>query len=220
MPIGPTTRIFDISLAVASDFPVWPGDAPIELTPLSRMASGDSCNVTRISMPTHCVTHVDPPLHYLADGAAIDQIPLERWVGPCQVVSIDPHVDRIEPEHLSAAGIDPSTTRLLLKTRNSRHWRGRPITFDTAYVALSRDAARWLIDAGLKLIGIDALSFEPFDDEEGVVHRLILGNDILAIEGLDLGKIEPGFYDLVCLPLKLRDGDGAPARVILLRDDA
>jgi arylformamidase len=220
LPIRPGARIYDISLTISDAFPVWPGDAPIEFQPIARIDDGASANVTRISMPNHCVTHVDPPRHYLADGATLDRVPLERWIGPCQVIEIAAEIDRIEPEHLDSAGIAPETKRLLFKTRNSAHWRKNPITFDTAYVALSQAAARWIVDRGIKLIGIDALSFEPFDDEEGVVHRLILGNDVLAVEGLDLAVVAPGYYDLICLPLKLQDGDGAPARVILLQDDA
>ncbi|MCC6790588.1 MAG: cyclase family protein [Thermomicrobiales bacterium] len=176
--------------------------------------------MTRISIPSHCGTHVDPPRHYIDGGAAMDQIPLERWIGPCQVIEIERSVDRIEPAHLESAGIAEGTNRLLFKTRNSAHWSREPITFATDYVALSKAAARWIVQRGVALIGIDALSFEPFDDEEGAVHRIILGNGILAIEGLDLREVGPGHYDLICLPLKLEDGDGAPARVILLHDEA
>jgi arylformamidase len=219
VPITASTRIHDITLPFSADFPVWPGDAPIDVTPLLRIASGDTCNVTRISLPSHCGTHVDPPWHFVEDGARLDQIPIERWVGPCQVIQFADSVDRIEPAHLESASIAPTTTRLLFKTRNSAHWQRKPITFATDYVALSSDAARWVIDRGLKLIGIDALSFELYDDAENSVHRAILGNDIVAIEGLNLSGVDPGFYDLVCLPLKLRDADGAPARVILLEDN-
>lgn len=214
------TRVHDVTLALSSAFPVWPGDPPIAISPWTRIAEGASANVTRISFPSHCGTHVDPPRHSFDNGAALDRIPIERWIGRCQVVQIDDSVDQIEPDHLESAGIDRSTTRLLLGTRNSANWQREPVTFATDYVALTRSAAHWVVDRGIKLIGIDALSFELFDDGEGIVHRTILGNDCVAIEGLDLTGIAPGFYDLICLPLKLRDGDGAPARVILLEDHA
>lgn len=220
MPITAHTRIHDITLPFSADFPVWPGDSPIETTPLFRIANGDSSNVTRISLPSHCGTHVDPPWHFADDGAKLDQIPIERWVGPCQVIRIDDSVDRLDVTHLETASIDSKTTRLLFRTRNSAHWLREPVTFVTDYVALTRGAARWIVERGIKLIGIDALSFEPYDDEENYVHRTILGNDVVAIEGLNLTGIASGFYDLICLPLKLRDGDGAPARVILLDDNA
>ncbi|MCC6790435.1 MAG: cyclase family protein, partial [Thermomicrobiales bacterium] len=193
MPITPTTRIHDVTLTLSARFPVWPGDNPIELAPVSRIADGASSNVTRISIPSHCGTHVDPPRHYIDGGAAMDQIPLERWSGPCQVIEIEQSVDRIEPAHLESAGIAEGTTRLLFKTRNSAHWSREPIAFATDYVALSKAAAQWIVQRGVALIGIDALSFEPFDDdEEGAVHRIILGNGVLAIEGLDLREVGPG----------------------------
>jgi arylformamidase len=216
--IATKTKIHDVTLPFSAEFPVWPGDPPIETYPMSRIADGASANVTRIVCPTHCGTHVDPPWHFVDHGAKLDQIPIERWVGPCQVIRIGDDVDRIEPHHLDEAGIAPETIRLLFKTRNSAWWSRRPLTFDTAYVALSPEAVRWVIDRGIKLIGVDALSFESFDSD-GITHRTLLGSDVVAIEGLDLSAIQPGFYDLVCLPLKLRDGDGAPARVILLEHD-
>jgi arylformamidase len=220
VPITAKTKIHDITISFSADVPVWPGDPPIEMRPLARIAEGATANVTQIVCPSHCGTHVDPPWHFVDDGPRLDGLPIERWVGPCQVIRIPDEVDRIEPADLEAASIAPDTNRLLFKTRNSARWSRSPLTFETDYVALTPDAARWVIARGIKLIGIDALSFELFDDIENVTHRTLLGNDVVAIEGLDLSAVEPGFYDLVCLPLKLRDGDGAPARVILLEHDA
>ena len=217
MRINATTRIYDVTLPFSPELPVWPGDPPIEFTPVNRTAAGSTFNSSRIACPTNCGTHVDPPWHAAHDGATLSDIPIERWVGPCQVVRIEDSVDRIEPEHLDAAGIGSETlrSRLLLRTRNSAHWGIRPLTFATDYVALSLEAARWIVERGIQLIGVDALSFEPYDSDDSI-HRLILGSGLNAIEGLDLSEVSPGYYDLVCLPLKLEAGDGAPARVILL----
>lgn len=219
MPPTPNRKIYDVTIPFSVEVPVWPGDPAIELRPLDRISAGASSNVTQIVCPTHCGTHVDPPLHFHDGAAALDAIPLERWVGPCQVVHLPDNVARIEPDHLEAAGIAPETTRLIFRTSNSAKWRERPLVFDTRYVALSPQAATWVVDHGIKLIGIDYLSIECWDDAENATHKTMLGNDVVAIEGLDLSEVPAGFYELVCLPLKIAGGDGAPARVILLGDD-
>lgn len=211
--------IIDVTLPFSPDVPVWPGDPRIELRPLARIAEGAPCNTTQIVCPTHCGTHVDPPRHFVEHGQDLDQVPLERWIGPCQVVRIPDEVRRVEPEHLSAAGISPDTTRLLLKTGNSRRWDTWPHTFQTDYTALTPSAADWVVDRGIQLIGIDYFSFELYDDAENRTHRTILGAGIVAIEALDLRAVDPGFYDLICLPLRVAQGDGAPARVVLIQRD-
>jgi arylformamidase len=214
-----STRIIDVTLPISPALPVWPGDPAIDIQPLLRIADGGGCNTTRIAFPTHCGTHVDPPKHFFDNGPTLSDLPLDRWVGPCQVVRIPDEVVRIEPTHLQAAGIDRATTRLLLKTGNSTRWDTRPHAFQSGYAALTRDAARWVVERGIALIGIDYLSFELDDDADHLTHKIILGAGVVAIEALDLRAVEPGFYDLVCLPLKLEGGDGAPARVILLSGD-
>jgi arylformamidase len=215
----PATKIYDITIPFSADLPVWPGDPAIEIRPLSRIVNGNDCNTSQIVCPTHCGTHVDPSWHFIDDGSKLDQVPIERWVGPCQVVRIPNEVATIEPADLESAEIDAQTTRILFKTSNSTRWKSIPLTFETDFVALSFDATKWLIAHGIKLVGIDYLSFESYHSEGSVVHRTLLGNDVLAIEGLDLSEVEPGFYQLVCLPLKLKNGDGAPARVVLMSYD-
>ena len=213
-------QFYDITIPFSDALPVWPGDPAIEMRPLARTSAGDTCNTTQIVCPTHCGTHVDPPWHFINDGAKLDQIPLDRWIGTCQVAEIPDSVSRIEPADLEEAGINSQTTRLLLKTSNSNRWNTTPIRFETDYVALTPEAAKWVVQRGIKLLGIDYFSFELYDDSENVAHRTLLGNDVIAIEALDLRLIEPGFYQLVCLPLKIAGGDGAPARVILIADGA
>jgi arylformamidase len=216
----PGITIHDVSLPFSAGFPVWPGDPPIEIRIATRIADGADFNTSQIICPSHCCTHVDPPWHIVNDGAKLDDIPLERWIGPCQVASIADDVDVIEPAHLEDAGIAAATTRLLLKTRNSAYWQKRPIEFDTNYTAISASSAHWLIEHNIALLGIDALSFERYDSPHDEVHRIVLGSGIVAIEGLDLFAVEPGFYDLVCLPVNIVGADGAPARVILIEHGA
>lgn len=209
-------KLFDVTMPFSADFPVWPGDPAVELRPLQRIEAGDSANVTQIICPTHCGTHVDPPRHFIVGGPTMSGLPIERWVGPCQVVEIDASIFRIEPKHLTNAGFKPGVERLLLKTSNSAKWDHTPLAFETDYAALTIGAARWLVEQGVKLVGIDYLSIELFDGD-GETHRTLLGNGVLVIEGLDLREIEPGAYLLICLPLKIENGDGAPARVVLAR---
>jgi arylformamidase len=125
-------------------------------------------------------------------------------------------VDRIEPAHLEA--IPPGTTRLLFQTRDSQRWDGPLAPFATDYVALSPAAARWVVERGIELVGIDYLSIAPYDDPDDVVHRTLLGAGVLVVEGLDLRRVPPGAYTMICLPLRLLAGDGAPARVLLIAE--
>jgi arylformamidase len=211
-------ELIDISVPLSPATPVWPGDPVVELRPLERIAEGDAANVTQMVCSTHCGTHVDPPLHFVAGATPVDRVPVDRWVGPCQVVHLPDGVVRIEPSHLDAAGIRPETTRLLLRTTNSAKWQAGSPTFDPDYAALTPAAARWVVERGIELVGIDYLSIECFDDSANETHRTLLGNDVVVIEGLRLDAVAPGAYFLLCLPLKIADGDGAPARVVLMAD--
>jgi arylformamidase len=147
----------------------------------------------------------------------LDQIPLERWYGPCQVVAIPDERTGIDVADLEAAGILPDTTRLLLKTSNSRRWRPYPMPFEEDYVAVTPAGARWIVERGLQLVGIDYLSIEGWADAANQTHRTLLGAGVLVIENLNLRDIDPGMYYLICLPLKLAAGDGSPARVVLAK---
>ncbi len=209
-------QIIDITVPFSDRLPVWPGDPAIELRPLERIATGASSNVTQIVCPTHCGTHVDPPWHFVDDGPRIDAVSLDRWIGPCQVIEFGPDINRIEPLDLARAGVADDTTRLLIKSTNSAKWHDGKLAFETDFVALSPAAARWVVDRGLKLVGIDYLSIECWDDAANATHRTLLGNDVLVIEGLNLTAVTPGHYTLLCMPLRIRDGDGAPARVALM----
>ena len=212
------THIYDVTLPLTPDLPVWPGDDDISVQPLSRIANGDTTNVTSLAFTSHVGTHVDAPWHFVDDGAKLNDLAIDRWIGPCVVIQIPEDAKRIEPDHLEAAGIPDDTERLIFRTTNSGHWVPGKLAFEEDYVAVSPAGARWIVDKGIRLVGIDYLSIEPFDDERNETHRTLLGNDVLVIEGLNLAGIEPGPYQLICLPLRLAAGDGAPARVLLVRE--
>jgi arylformamidase len=207
-------KLYDVSIAIRPGMPQWPGDEPVAERPLVRTPD-DVANVTQLILTTHTGTHVDPPRHFVHGGTTIDDVPLDRWVGPCWVTDLTTSAPEIEVAELEAAGIPAGIERLILKTTNSALWRSSPAAFVERYVALSLDAAGWIVERGIRLVGIDYLSIGGMATTNTETHQLLLGSDVLIVEGLDLQEIEAGPYELLCFPLKVHDGDGAPARVAL-----
>jgi arylformamidase len=210
-------KIHDVSLVIRPDMVTWPGEPPPRIEPLKRIANGDSNNVSIVTLGDHTGTHVDPPLHFIEGGNTGDKLPLEALIGPCTVVAFD-GPGHVSGEWLERARLPKDTERILFKTPNSDRW-GRPnAPFTRDFTTINASAARWCVDHGVKLVGVDYLSIEPQGPEkEGYpVHKTLLGANVVVIEGLDLRGIAPGQYDLVCAPIKLLNGDGAPARVFLL----
>ena len=212
MPAEP--KLYDVSLPVRPGMVEWPGETVVDIQPLSRTPRDDA-NVTRLALSTHTGTHVDSPRHFMHGGATLDDLPLDRWVGPCYVADLRGAAGDIEPADLEAAGIPPGTERLVLLTTNSTLWSSRPDEFVESFVSLTPAAAQWVVDHGIRLVGIDYMSVGPFDPRGVETHNILLGNGVICIEGLDLRAIAPGRYELLCFPLKVAEGDGAPARVAL-----
>jgi arylformamidase len=212
---GPGMRIFDISLPISPAMAVWPGDPPVVLERVSSMDAGAHDNVSRLSCSVHTGTHVDAPYHFLNDHRTAENISLESLVGPAQVIQIPDTVDLITATILDGCSLPGETKRLLIKTRNSRLWERKPNEFVKNFVGISEDGARWLVQAGLVLVGIDYLSIAPFK-QSVATHRVLLKTGMIILEGLDLRAVSPGSYQLYCLPLKLVGSDGAPARAILV----
>ena len=204
-------RIHDITVPLSSDLPIYPGDPGIDIDPFSRISQGDSANVSRISMGSHSGTHMDAPYHFDDAGTTVDEIALETVIGKALVLEIlgVKEIGRQELEPFRIEGEE----RLLLKTDNSKLWRQKG--FFEGYAALTKEGAQYLRDAGVRLVGIDYLSIEGFHGG-GDVHRTLLEDGILVIEGLNLDGIKAGHYQLICLPLKLKGGDGAPVRALLV----
>ncbi|MBI1885952.1 MAG: cyclase family protein [Chloroflexi bacterium] len=204
--------IYDVTVPLSAGMPTYPGEPGPRLHPLKQISRGDSANVTSLFMGAHTGTHVDAPHHFLTGSATIEELPVDALVGPCRLVEL-PHAGTITAEDLEAAGL-PRVERLLLKTSNSSLWRDDEFHSDFAHI--SGDAARWLIKRGVRLVGIDYLSIEQFRSPTHEVHRTLLASGVVILEGLDLRQVPEGDYFLVCAPLKLVGGDGAPARVFLL----
>jgi arylformamidase len=209
-------RIYDISLTISPELPVWPGDTKILVERVQKMEEGAGSNVSRLSMSAHVGTHVDAPFHFLGgDTLTIERLPLDVLTGRAYVLSLGSEVDLVTASVLEQAGVPPRTRRLLIKTRNSDLWVKRESEFRTDFVALSADGARYLVQRGLKLVGVDYLSVAPFD-QGAPTHEILLRAGVVALEGLDLSAVSSGRYALYCLPLKVAGADGAPARTILI----
>ena len=178
-----------------------------------RLADGDPANVSILEMDVHTGTHVEAPLHFLDGGAALDSVELERFVGPAFVAEV--MGSAVTADALAATGVPGGTERLLVKTANSARWAAGWGQFDPVYVSLTPDAARWVVDRGIRLVGIDHLSIQQYEDD-GETHRVLMRAGIAILEGLNLAGVEPGHYTLVAAPLRLAGTEAAPARALLL----
>jgi arylformamidase len=206
-------RFLDISVPLSAAVPAYPGNPPFELQPIKRIAQGDSSNVSRLVMGTHTGTHVDAPRHFFDDGAGTDALDLDLLIGRARVVDL-PRRGGITADDLAAAGLREDL-RVLFKTPNSALWNGSAFRQD--YTHLTESGARYLVEQGVKVVGVDYLSVEEFKKPGAPAHRALLSQGVVIIEGLNLSEVEPGMYELYCLPLRVVDGDGAPARVVLKR---
>ncbi len=210
-------NLIDISLTLHPDLPVWPGDTPVMLERMRAIAAGDPSNDSHLRCSVHSGTHVDAPRHFLEDGASVDQLPLDVLVGPAAVIAIK-GVDVITPNDLMDRKLPGDTRRLLIRTPNSELWADPSHRFHRDFVALNPAAAQWVVDQGIRLIGVDYLSVQRYSDTNAATHRILLEAGVVIVEGLDLRGVHPGPYELMCLPLKLAGSDGAPARAILIEE--
>ena len=206
-------RLYDISVPVESGGLVYPGNPEIDIALQQAIAKGASANVSRISFGSHTGTHVDAPRHFFDDGAGADTLPLDVLMGPALVIAMEPDLMAVSAEQLKAHDLT-HTTRVLIRTRNSGFIREREFRRNFTYLA--PDGAAYLVDQGVKLVGVDYLSVEQFHSGHHRTHRTLLEHGVVIIEGLDLSEPPPGVYELRCLPLRLTGLDGAPARAVLL----
>ena len=209
-------RIIDISVPISNDMHVYPGDPLVDIQPASKIADGAISNSSRLTFGSHTGTHIDAPRHFIEGRMSVDQLPLDTLVGKAYVAEFTA-TEHIRPKELEDADIPKGTRRILLKTINSKLiWRSK--SFRQDFVYLAEDSATWLLDRGVRLVGIDYLSIEQFHSPTHRVHMDLLNANVVILEGLNLNGVSPGEYTLCCLPLKIKGGDGAPARAILLED--
>ncbi len=202
----------DITVPVREGMPGWPGDPSFTIKRILDQANGDVCTLSHISLSVHTGTHMDAPLHFLPDGATMDAMPLDAVIGPVRVIPIR-HTNAIHRAELLEHGIQPGE-RILFRTINSDGlWRSNAFYQDFVFIA--RDGAEYLAEVGIQTVGVDYLSVGGFTHDGLETHQALLRAGIWIVEGLDLGLIEPGNYEMVCLPLRLVNAEGSPARAIL-----
>jgi arylformamidase len=210
--------IHDISVPIHPEMVVWPTQPGVEMRYLSQLSVGDIATVSRLSLSVHTGTHMDAPVHFMPGQEGIDELDLHTLVGTALVVDV-PDADELSAEVFDALAIPGGTERLLVRTSNSRLWDTGHDTFYEDYVAVTRSGAQWLVDHGVKLIGVDYLSVAPYHDLV-VPHQTLLGAKVVIVEGLNLSAITPGRYEFVCLPLKITGCDGSPVRAVLIEREA
>jgi arylformamidase len=205
-------RVIDISVPNGPGQHVYPGDPAPRVERAKRIADGDVCNVSLLTLGSHTGTHVDAPYHFIDGGARLGEVALDRMVGEAVVLDLRGRV-AVDAAALAGAAVRAGDI-VLCRTDNSERWAAPDFQRDFTYLTL--DAAHVLVERGARAVGIDYLSIEQFGSSEFPVHHRLLGAGVFVIEGLDLRGVEPGRYTLVCLPLKFPELDGAPARAILL----
>jgi arylformamidase len=203
-------RIHDVTVPLAPGLLVYPGDPAFEIEPVHRVGEGPF-NLSRMVLTTHSGTHVDAPAHFLPGGATVDVLPLEILFGKARVVELAAR-ERVERGDLEALDLRDDL-RVLLKTRMSGQMLKAGYQEDHLYLTV--DAAHYLAQAGLKLVGFDYLSIDRFGSVDFPAHHALLEAGVVLIEGLDLSEVDPGEYEMTCLPLRVGGGDAAPARVVL-----
>lgn len=204
-------RFVDVSLRLTDGVPTYPGNPPFHLDPVKRIAEGASSNVSALRLGTHTGTHVDAPRHFFDGRPGADALPLDVLIGPARVIHL-PGRDPVTADRLIGAGLG-GATRVLIRTGNSALWSQPEFAAD--YAGVTRDAAEYLVSAGVRLVGVDYLSIERYKSPGAPAHHALLDKGVVVVEGLDLSAVDPSDYELFCLPLRLADADGAPARVVL-----
>ena len=202
----------DISVPIYTGMVHWPDNPPVRIERMQDLSRGDAANVSKIELGAHTGTHMDAPRHFLADGAGLDEMPLDASIGKARVINIE-HPQAILPAELEPHNLQ-ARERVLFRTRNSdRCWKDDHFVEDFVYISAA--AAQYLVKRQVRTIGIDYLSVGGYVYDGVETHQILLSAGIWLIEGLNLSAVNPGIYELVCLPLRVTGADGAPARAIL-----
>jgi arylformamidase len=203
--------LFDVTRPIHEGMIVYEGDPLVAVRRVMSTAAGAPANVSEVRLGSHTGTHVDPPLHFYDEAPGVDELPLDVLIGPACLYDVDvrERIDVVDLSHLDLA----ACPRVLFKTCGpGRRFAGSSPPASAGFTAA---AARALVDAGVRLVGLDGPSADPPGAVGFPAHRTLLAARVVILEGLDLSIVPPGAYELLCLPLKIRGGDGAPARVVL-----
>jgi arylformamidase len=206
-------KLIDVSVPLDAQLPTYPHNTPYSLEPIKRISRGDSSNVSTLHMSAHTGTHVDAPRHFFDEAPGTEALPLELLIGRARVIDVNSRAG-VAAKDLAAIDLSDDI-RVLIKTSNSRLW-GDP-EFHEDFVGVLESGAKYLVEHGIKVVGVDYLSVEKFHNPGAPAHHILLGGGTIVIEGLDLRGVEAGVYEMFCLPLRVVGSDGAPARVVLRR---
>ncbi len=207
-------QIIDISVPLSETTPVWPGDTRIQLKTITSRDQGNEYHVSQFTFSSHNGTHIDAPFHFLNAGTKLPEIPVSRFLIRTNVIEYS-NAGHITEKFIHSLRLEGAES-LLFKTQNSSWLEKSEEDFHENFIALQPCAARILVELGIRLVGIDYFSIEPFDSETHQVHKILLNNNIIILEGINLSSIRPGEYLLVCMPIKINSPDGAPVRAVLL----
>jgi arylformamidase len=208
-------RIWDVSMPVRTGGLVYPNNPPISITPVQSIAAGNTANVSRIDLGSHTGTHVDAPLHFMAGGAGVDELPLDVLMGPARLIAFGDDVLAVGEAELRRHDLE-GVTRVLIHTRNSAWLASGSTEFHPDFTHVAPDGAAYLVSIGVRLVGVDYLSVEQFRSPHHRTHKTLLENSVVIVEGMVLSEPPPGDYELCCLPMLLAGLDGAPARAVLI----
>ncbi len=203
-------KIYDVSQEIFEGMAAWPGDQPFKRRWTARLDENGPYNLSAITLSSHSGTHLDAPFHILNAGEEIMRLTLDLFIGPARVIAVDSKgvIRPRDLERMNWNGIE----RILFKTRQTSQPGDR---FDPEFASIDGDAAALIAGRGIRLVGIDSPSIDAFGSSELVAHKILLAHGIPVLEGLRLGNIPEGDYELICLPLKFAGGDGSPVRAIL-----
>lgn len=193
--------------------PIYPGDAPIEFEFVKDMRKGDPLTLSKLSMGAHSGTHIDAPMHFIRDGASVDRIPLDVLIGPARVIEIPDSVQAIDAAELERHDWR-GAERILFRTRASERGWMTDSVFHRDFAYIAPDAAQLLVDAGVRLVGVDYISAEQFEASMPLAHRRLLERGIPILEGVALRAVRGGDHDLIVLPISLTGHEAAPARAV------
>lgn len=209
-------KLIDISRPLDESMPGWPGETAFHREQQTAVEDGDLATTSTLTGFAHTGTHVDAPSHFIAGGQTLGEVPLDPWIGPCRVVRHEPDRD-VTAADLERWGLD-GVERILICSANVERWKDAP-TFREDYLAIDASAASWIVERGIKLVGVDYLSIETFEGGDYPVHHTLLGAGVGILEGARLEHVEPGDYELIALPLPVAGGDGSPVRAILRTEE-
>lgn len=211
--------IIDISISVSPELAVWPGSSGIRVDRLSEKSNGDFATNSRITMDVHLGTHIDAPLHHIPKGKSTVELDLEKCNGICKVVDFC-NYDIITRKDLEKKfnAFTEMYTRILLKTDNSSWLTHKSNQFNENFTAIDETAAKWLVEYGVSLIGIDYYSIQKYGTPPDV-HEILLREEVIILESINLFSIEEGDYELICAPLKIEGLEGVPCRSFITQVD-